>query len=663
MKLKLDDFLNYKYLSSLSYSPDGKHAAFVVSECDSEMNSYKSFLWLYTDGGAVRQLTGGGSERSFIWEDDEHILFSSIREAADKKRAERGESFTIWYRICIHGGEAQKAFELPVQAQSIQAVGGDGLYAVTASVDANFSDYYKMSDEEKAKVHDAYDKEKDYHVLDETMYWQNGGGFTNKQRNALFVYDSVNKQLKKITERFADVSDVCVKNQYIYYLAETFETKRCFKDSVYKYDTVSGETVCLYDGKAYDMSKIDVVDGRIVILASDGRRYGCNEHPWIYTLDENAGELKVFFKTEHAFWGTVGSDCRYGGARSVKALGDKLYFISTRGFISGLYMTDKSGAECEAVLLKGSVDDFDISENSREILVIGMHEGRLQEIYAVCDGQIRQLTHFNDDILKDKYVADYEYISVESQGEQIDGWILKPADYDAAKTYPAILDIHGGPETVYGEVFYHEMQYWANEGYFVFFCNPRGSDGKGNEFADIRGKYGTVDYENLMDFTDAVLKKYPQISRTQLAVTGGSYGGFMTNWIVGHTDRFACAATQRSISNWISFYGISDIGTFFGTDQTAGDIYEKHDKMWQASPLKYADKVTTPLLFIHSDEDFRCPISEGLQFYTALADRGVPVRMCWFKGENHELSRSGKPLHRVRRLEEITEWIKKYTLA
>ena len=208
------------------------------------------------------------------------------------------------------------------------------------------------------------------------------------------------------------------------------------------------------------------------------------------------------------------------------------------------------------------------------------------------------------------------------------------------------------------------MQYWANEGYFVFFCNPRGSDGKGNEFADIRGQV-LVQWivENLMDFTDAVLKKYPQISRTQLAVTGGSYGGFMTNWIVGHTDRFACAATQRSISNWISFYGISDIGTFFGTDQTAGDIYEKHDKMWQASPLKYADKVTTPLLFIHSDEDFRCPNSEGLQFLHSVGRQRCTGSDAGFKGENHELSRSGKPLHRVRRLEEITEWIKKYTLA
>lgn len=118
-------------------------------------------------------------------------------------------------------------------------------------------------------------------------------------------------------------------------------------------------------------------------------------------------------------------------------------------------------------------------------------------------------------------------------------------NYDETKKYPAILDIHGGPKTVYGKVFYHEMQVWASKGYFVFFCNIHGSDGRGNEFMDIRGKYGTIDYDELMQFTDKVLETYPQIDASKVGVTGGSYGGFMTNWIIGHTDRFACAASQE----------------------------------------------------------------------------------------------------------------------
>ena len=134
----------------------------------------------------------------------------------------------------------------------------------------------------------------------------------------------------------------------------------------------------------------------------------------------------------------------------------------------------------------------------------------------------------------------------------------------------------------------------------------------------------------------------------------------LTNWIIGHTDRFAAAASQRSISNWISFYGTSDIGIIFGPDQTNGDIYDNYEKMWWHSPLKYADQVKTPTLFIHSEEDYRCWLAEGIQMYTALADRGVETRMCLFKGENHELSRSGKPLHREKRLREIADWMEKH---
>ena len=163
-----------------------------------------------------------------------------------------------------------------------------------------------------------------------------------------------------------------------------------------------------------------------------------------------------------------------------------------------------------------------------------------------------------------------------------------------------------------------------------------------------------------MLFTDKVLESYPAIDEKRVGVTGGSYGGFMTNWIIGHTGRFAAAASQRSISNWLSFYETSDIGYFFAADQVDGTPWTAMEKLWDQSPLKYADKVTTPTLFIHSDEDYRCPLSEGMQMFTAIKDHGVDARMCIFKGENHELSRSGKPKHRIRRLAEITGWFDKY---
>ena len=179
------------------------------------------------------------------------------------------------------------------------------------------------------------------------------------------------------------------------------------------------------------------------------------------------------------------------------------------------------------------------------------------------------------------------------------------------------------------------MQYWANEGYFVFFCNPRGGDGRGNEFADIRGKrYGVIDYNDLMEFTDTVLAKYPQIDPQHIGMAGGSYGGFMANWIVGHTNRFAAVASQRSISNFISKCLTTDIGYYHNLSAVQSDPWNSPAEMWERSPLKYADKCKTPTLFIQSDEDYRCWMTDALQMFTALRMHGVPTRLCLFHGSD-----------------------------
>ena len=201
---------------------------------------------------------------------------------------------------------------------------------------------------------------------------------------------------------------------------------------------------------------------------------------------------------------------------------------------------------------------------------------------------------------------------------------------------------------------------WANAGYFVFYCNPRGSDGRGTDFGNINGIYGTVDYQNLMDFTDEVLKRYPQIDTARVGVTGGSYGGFMTNWIVGHTDRFKAAVSQRSISNWVSFEHNSDIGHTFIVNNQGANTRENVELLWKQSPLQYAPNCKTPILFIHSDEDYRCYMAEGLAMYSAVMRNGCPSRLCLFHGENHELSRGGKPENRIDRMTEILNWMDQY---
>ena len=351
-------------------------------------------------------------------------------------------------------------------------------------------------------------------------------------------------------------------------------------------------------------------------------------------------------------------DCRYGLTDQDQAFqvdGDRAWFVSTDGYRSHLHTVDAHGGVVQISQELRSIEDYDVRDG--RAAVVGLEGLGLQELYLVEAGRERRLTDFNAAALEGKDLSVPEYVRLENgTPEGLDCWYMRPVGFEVGKKYPTLLHIHGGPKMTFGDVFVHEMQCWAAEGFAVLFCNPRGSDGKGNAFADIRGRYGTVDYEDLMAFVEWASDTLPFVDRDRLGVTGGSYGGFMTNWIVGRTDRFRAAVTQRSICNWVSMAGITDIGYFFVPDQQAADIWSGVDELWNQSPLKYADQARTPTLIIHSDEDHRCELSQGLQFFTALRRNGVEARLCVFKGENHELSRSGRPRPRLARMREIVRW-------
>jgi dipeptidyl aminopeptidase/acylaminoacyl peptidase len=292
-----------------------------------------------------------------------------------------------------------------------------------------------------------------------------------------------------------------------------------------------------------------------------------------------------------------------------------------------------------------------------------MRPGRLPELYTRTVDEAgatvvpeTALTNMSAD-LADAAVELPESFAFMSNGDELTGYVVKPVGYEPGKKYPGILWVHGGPKCDMGNVFNHEIAYLSGLGYFVFYTNPHGAGGHGQKFAaSIFGGLGQMDFQDLMTFTDQVLERYPDIDAEHLAEMGGSYGGFMTNWIIGHTDRFCCCNSQRSISNWVSMFGVSDIGYYFADDQTCGWPWDNVEAMWDQSPLKYADRARTPTLFLHADCDYRCPLEQGLQMYTALKVHDVPARLVVFKGENHELSRSGKPQARVRRLAEIANW-------
>jgi dipeptidyl aminopeptidase/acylaminoacyl peptidase len=273
----------------------------------------------------------------------------------------------------------------------------------------------------------------------------------------------------------------------------------------------------------------------------------------------------------------------------------------------------------------------------------------------------RRLTRINNRVLGRVDLGESEEIQVKGPDRtDLHGWIIKPPGFSARKRYPAILEIHGGPMLQYGNLFMHEFYYLAAHGYVVFFCNPRGSQGYGERHSKaIWGNWGKADYADIMTWTEAISRK-PYIDRERIGVTGGSYGGFMVNWIIGHTTRFKAAVTQRSIVNMISKYGTGDYNWLLEYRFGGKPPWEAVRRYWDQSPLKHLGRASTPTLVIHSEEDHRCPIEQGEQTFVALKHSGVESEMIRFPEEPHGLSRAGRTDRRIARLQHILRWFDRY---
>lgn len=277
------------------------------------------------------------------------------------------------------------------------------------------------------------------------------------------------------------------------------------------------------------------------------------------------------------------------------------------------------------------------------------------------DGEWKEISNSVEESYQDYSFASYQEIEyTAADGGVIHGLMVLPADFQADKKYPLILNIHGGPYMMHAMNFYHETQYLAANGYLVLLVNPRGSYGYGQEHTyGVYEKYGKGDYTDLMTAIDGVINDHSFVDASQLFVTGGSYGGFMTNWIITQTNRFKAAVSQRSMSNFVSMFGTSDIGYYFYKDETGHDI-SRPDKLWESSPLAYVEQVETPLLLIHAKDDLRCQFEQAQQFYTGLRYFNKTAEMLVFPNSGHELSRTGRPSYRVERLKAILDWFERY---
>jgi dipeptidyl aminopeptidase/acylaminoacyl peptidase len=342
----------------------------------------------------------------------------------------------------------------------------------------------------------------------------------------------------------------------------------------------------------------------------------------------------------------------------------KLYFPVGQYGSSRLNVVDRDGQNRQELTPEvGAVGLFNTDKNGQKLAYFYSTMTDPGQIWLqdAQSGDSRQVTAVNA-WLQDVNLGEVEEIWFEGRdADQLQGWVLKPPSFDPSKNYPSILEIHGGPMGQYGNFFMHEFYYLAAQGYVVYFSNPRGGQGYGEAHTKaIFGNWGDADYADLMSWADLVKAK-PYIDPERMGVTGGSYGGYMTLWVIGHTQQFQAAVAQRVVSNFISMWGSSDMNWRFTALVGDAAPIDDIETAWAHSPVKYLPNATTPTLIIHSEEDHRCPIEQGEQaFVTLKVKAGVDSEMVRFPGEPHGLSRTGRTDRRIVRLNHISRWMDKY---
>ncbi|WAH36637.1 S9 family peptidase [Alicyclobacillus dauci] len=508
----------------------------------------------------------------------------------------------------------------------------------------------------------------DVRVIRNLRFHGNGEGFYDGKSIHLSLVEVATRKVRQLTTGRYNETHPCFSpdGKRVAFISWRDDDERDVTPSIYAINVNTEEMNTVYQGRGGVSALSYSPNGEwIAFFGHDkGEVSGTNSYVWV--VPAKGGEARCLTGSMDRPQGTqVGTDARYetGESRPIWSTdGTRIYFTATRNGDCSVYSVTLDGDVREETRTAACVvTSFDVATDG-ELVVAQESPTCPAEIFLYADGEGRQVTDHNR-VLKHAYaVAEPEPFSVTSHdGWTIPGWVLRPADFDSNKKYPLVLEIHGGPHSSYGNTFQHEFQLLAAHGYVVLYMNPRGSHGYGERFVQgCIGDWGGNDYQDLMAAVDEVIK-LPYIDSDLLFVTGGSYGGYMTNWIVGHTDRFRAAVTQRCISNIYSMYGTSDIGFWFNKAELGGaDLWDNEELIMERSPIRYANNVKTPTKIIHSEEDYRCPMEQGQQWFTALKRFSVDTEFVRFAGENHDLSRNGKPHNRIARLKHIVEWFEHY---
>ena len=692
------DLFSFIWIADPQVAPDGSRIAFVRVTVNNRKDGYDTAIWMVpTAGGEARQLTAGPRDSTPRWAPDgQSICF--VRSPEKDGRPDAPQLFML----SLQGGEAFQFTSIPRGAGNPQWSPDGKMIAFGNSATA----------EELAKARETLpvpapapatqpapsptatpvssprpspERESDVRVITRAVYRNNDAGYLDfKHPGHIWVVSAPRTSEEKVTPkqltsgRYSEGNGTWAKDSSrIYFVSDRRD------EPYYELGKTDIYFVSATGGQPTKLTSIDMGTGALSI-SPDGKRvafYGSVNQPvrsytqpdlWVMELASNAQPKNLTANFDWDLGAGVGGDNTAprggGGATPVwSADGRSIVALYGKEGKANLGAFDAStGRQTDVTTGNQAVVSFRATPDGAKFGVLISTPTRIGDLFWLDKpgATPKQLTNFNQPLFSKLNLTEPEEVWYTSfDGRKIQTWVQKPPDFTPGKKYPLILNIHGGPHAAYGYVFDHEFQWMAAKGYVVLYPNPRGSTTYGQDFGNIiQYHYPGDDYKDLMAGVDELIKR-GYIDENKLGVTGGSGGGLLTNWTIGHTTRFKAAVAQRDISDWANWWYTADF-TLFQENWFKAPPFEDPEDYKARSPITYIKNVTTPLMLILGEADWRTPTyAGGEEMFRALKYRKIPTVMIRFPNESHELSRSGQPWHRIERLQHIVGWFDKWLMG
>jgi dipeptidyl aminopeptidase/acylaminoacyl peptidase len=640
-----EDLLRIRFVSDPQLHPDGHRVAFVVTTLSEARDEYLSTIWMVkADGGDPRPFTRGPRRDTVPrWSPDgRRLAFVSERERKGKGQL---------HVMPADGGEPVRLTDLR-HGVSSPAWSPNGTQLCFVS---------RVGGWEEPKDEEERERSKPPRIIEVLKYKSNGTGFIHDRPRHVFLVGADGGPTRQLTDGpFEHQSPVWSPDgrRVAFVSARHPDRDEDGAADIWIVPAEGGEPCRLTRTAGPASWPAFSPDGRTVAYLGHPHPREVSRHHRVYTVPVAGGSpvclTQALDRNCEPMMGGV-------GPQWLGAAGPLLFQVEDEGNVA-LYRVAATGAGAPERLVGGTrqITAFSASQDGTLVAFSATDDVSPPEVF-VCraDGtDERQLTDLNREWKGEVALSRPERFQFVRGGFTIDGWVMPPFGLEAARRYPALLNVHGGPASQYGHRFFDEFQIYAGAGYAIVYLNPRGSRGYGEAFARaVVGDWGGGDCADVMAGLDEALRRFSFLDPARLGVMGGSYGGYLTSWIVGHTDRFRAACSERAVNALWSMFGTSDIGHWF-QEAHAGGRPPWEDLPWylEHSPLSYARDIRTPLLIIHSEDDLRCPMEQAEQLYVALKKLRRPVRFVRFPDEDHELSRSGRPRHRLARFRILLEW-------